>query len=106
MSQLRVYFNRAQAKSAGGPVYVDVYVQHSIPIDDIKGDAEWMLKEYNMGIFPKTLQVEATSQMGWLLFSTNSLDHDHLAKVLSEEIGVQIALRFKYVNTDKYESDK
>ena len=85
---------------------MDVYVQHSIPIDDIKGDAEWMLKEYNMGIFPKTLQVEATSQMGWLLFSTNSLDHDHLAKVLSEEIGVQIALRFKYVNTDKYESDK
>ena len=65
-----------------------------------------MLKENNMGIFPKTLQVEATSEMGWLLFSTNSLDHDHLAKVLTDEIGVQIALRFKYVNTDKYEADK
>lgn len=85
---------------------MDVYVQHSIPIDDIKCDAEWMLKENNMGIFPKTLQVESTSQRGWLLFSTNSLDHDLLATVLSDIIGVQIALRFKYVNTDKYEPDR
>ena len=106
MSQFRVYFSRAQAKSAGGAVYVDVNVQHSLPIGDIKGDAEWMLKENKMGIFNKTLQVEATTQMGWLLYSTNSLDHNLLAKVLSDEIGVQIALRFKYINTDKYEPDR
>ena len=106
MSQFRVYFSRAKAKSEGGAVYVDVHVQHSLLIDDIKDDTEWMLKENNMCIFNKTLQVESTTQMGWLLYSTNSLDHNLPAKVLSDEIGVQIALRFKYRNTDKYEPDK
>ena len=107
MSQLRVYFTRAQAKTAGGAVYVDVYVQHSVPIDDLKGDSEWFLKENKMGIFLKTLQVEATAQMGWLLYSTNTLDIKCLSEVLTDECrGIQIALRFKYINTDKYEPDR
>ena len=106
MSQFRVYFSRAKAKSEGGAVYVDVHVQHSLLIDDIKDDAEWMLKENNMGIFNKTPQVESTTQMEWLLYFNKSLDHNLLAKVLPDEIGVQIALRFKYINTDKYEPDK
>ena len=107
MSQLRVYLTRAQAKTKGGAVYVDVYVQHSVPMDDLKGDSEWFLKEHKMGIFLKTLQVEATSQMGWLLYSTNTLDIKCLSEVLTDECrGIQIALRFKYINTDKYEPDK
>ena len=107
MSQLRVYLTRTQAKTAGGAVYVDVYVQHSVPIDDLKGDSEWFLKEHKMGIFLKTLQVEATSQMGWLLYSTNTLDIKCLSEVLTDECrGIQIALQFKYINTDKYEPDR
>ena len=64
MSQSQVYFSRAKSKFAGGTVYVDTYVQHSIPIVDLKGDVEWMMKENKMGIFNKTLQVKSTSQMG------------------------------------------
>ena len=107
MSQLRTYFTRAQAKPNGGPVYVDVFVKHSLPIKDIKDDSEWFMKEHKMGVFFKTLQVEITSQMGWLLYSTKTLDIKQLAVVLTEECGgVQIALRFKYINTDKYEPDR
>lgn len=40
MSQFRLYFSIAQAKSASGAVYVDNFVQYSIPIDNFKGDAE------------------------------------------------------------------
>ena len=55
----------------------------------------------------KTLQVEATSQMGWLLYSTNTLDINRLSTVLTNECGgILIALRFKYINTDKYEPDR
>lgn len=107
VGQFRVYFSQDQAKSAGGAVYVDTYVQHIIPILEIKGDAEWMMKANKMGIFNKTLQVESTSQMGWLLYSTNTLDLDIISTVLTDECGgIQIALRFKYIDTDKYEPDR
>ena len=64
ISQFRVYFSWTQAKSAGSTVYVDTFIQHLIPILDLKGDVEWMVKENKMGIFNKTLQVEFTTQMG------------------------------------------
>ena len=52
MSQLRVYLTRAQAKFVGGgAVYVDVYVQHSLPIEGLTGDAEWFMKEKKIGVF-------------------------------------------------------
>ena len=36
--------------AGGGAVYVYAYVQHFIPINDLKGDSEWFLKEHKMGI--------------------------------------------------------
>lgn len=75
MSQFRMYVSRAQAKLTEGAVYVDAFVQHSIPIDDIKGNSEWILKENQMSVLNKTLQFESTMQMVWLHYSINSLDH-------------------------------
>ena len=75
-------------------------------MDDIKGDTEWFLRENKMGIYDKQLQVEATEQKGWLLYSTPSLDHDLLAEVIEKEIGVKVALRWKFINTDKYVDSK
>ena len=86
---------------------MDTNVQHLILIADLKDDAKWMIKENKKGIFNKILQVESTSQMGWLLYSMSTLDLTLLAKVLTDKCGgIQITLRFKYINTDKYESDR
>ena len=106
ISRLRTYFFRVQARSAGGKVYADVFIQHSLPIDDIKGDAEWFLKEKNMAIYKKQLQVEETSQLGWLLYSTQSIDIEVLAAAIEAEIGTKVALRWKYINSNKYIADK
>lgn len=105
ISKLKVYFTRARANTNGGRVYVDVQVQHSVPITDLKGDAEWFLEENNMAIYDKRLQVEATSQQGWLLYSTQSMDKDMLAEQIEQAIGVQVDLRWKFINTSKYISD-
>ena len=106
MSKFRVYFNRAQARSEGGKVYTDVFVQHTIPINDLKGDAEWFLKENNMNIYSKELQVEETAQKGWFLYSTRSMDPKILSNAIEKEIGVQVALRWKYINSSKYEPEQ
>ena len=102
---MRVYFFREQARSSGGRVFTDVFVHHSIPMDDLKGDLEWFLKENQMAIYKKQLQVEETSQQGWLLYSTQALDNEVLANAIEAEIEVKVALRWKYINSVKYLSD-
>ena len=102
MSKLRIYFARVQSRSSGGKIYADVFVQHSIPMDDLKADSEWFLKENQMAIYKKKLQVEATAQKGWLLYSTQSMDKDVLEEAIEAKIGTKVALRWKFVNSSKY----
>ena len=64
MSKMRIYFSQARVKSDGGIVNSDCYVQHSVPIIDLKEDAEWFLKQNKMGVYNKQLQVEAIEQKG------------------------------------------
>ena len=103
MSKMRVYLSRVQARSDGGKAYTDVFVQHTVPIHELKSDAEWFLQENGMGMFDKDLQVESVERKGWFLYSTPALDHKLLAEKITEEIGVPVALRWKYINTEKYE---
>lgn len=35
----------------GDALYIDTFVQHSIPIPDLKGDIKWMMKENKMDIY-------------------------------------------------------
>lgn len=103
MSKMRVYLSRAQARSDGGKINTDVYIQHTVPIADLRGDAEWFLKENNGGMYDRDLQVESIERKGWFLYSTQALDKKLLAEKIEEEIGVEVALRYKYINTEKYE---
>ena len=105
ISKIRTYFTRAQARSSGGKVFMDAFVQHTVPMDEIRGDSEWFLKENQMAIYIKQLQVESTIQKGWLLYSTQALDNEALATAIEEEIGVKVALRWKYINSIKYIED-
>ena len=105
MSKIRVYFTRAQVKTSGGKVYMDAFVQHTVPMKELRGDSEWFLEENKMAMYKKQLQVEETSQQGWLLYSTQALDNGALAAAIQEEIGVEIALRWKYINSINYVDD-
>ena len=67
MSKMRIYLSRAQARSDGGKVNADVYIQHSVPITDLRGDGEWFLKENNMVMYDRDLQVESIEREGWFL---------------------------------------
>ena len=59
MGKLRLYFSRVQANVKGGTTYTDIYVKHSIPMKEMKEDAEWFFKSNKMNIFDKSLQVES-----------------------------------------------
>jgi len=40
---------------------------------------------------------------GWLLYSTPALDARLLAEKIGDELGITMALWWKYINTTKYE---
>ena len=105
ISKLRVYFTRAQVKTIGGKVFMDVFVQHTIPMDEIRGDAEWFMEENQIAMYKKRLQVEETIQQGWLLYSTQTLDKEALAAAIEREIGAKVALRWKYINSINFVED-
>lgn len=60
----------------------------------------------DMNVFDKSFQVESIFQMGWLLYSFDSLDLTVLVAVIGNGVGSKVALRFKYIITAKYELDK
>ena len=106
VGNFRCYFNRIQIKSKGGPTYGDVLLQHSVPMTDLTYNVDWFFKEKGMRLFPKTIQAENISQMGWLLYSYGSLDTAVLAPIIAEQIGAKVGLRYKYINSEKYEIDR
>lgn len=55
-------------------MYTNIYVEHSIPMQDMKENMHWIFKPNKMNIIVKSLQIESISQMGWLLYSFGSLN--------------------------------
>ena len=99
------YFQRANPNEKGGKVYTDLYLAHSKPIAEIQGDLSWWLKKEKIDIFLKEIQSEATSRLGWLLFSFSGIHIKTLTDEISIMTGVTIAGRFKPILTDKWNPD-
>ena len=106
VGRFRDYFSRAQVRSQGGQSHMDINVQHSIPMQELISNVDWYFKDKGMRMFNKTIQAESITQMGWLLYSFNNLDTKALADAISCQIGIKVGLRYKYINTDKYEPDR
>ena len=97
------YFQRANPKEEGGKIYTDVYLSHTKPIEEIKGDLSWWLKKEHTDIWEKEIQAESTARLGWLLFSFSGLNIKALCAEISAIIGIEIAGRFKPILTDKWD---
>jgi hypothetical protein len=101
LSDIKNYFSRVFAKTEGGVCYTSVYIGHNkkfkVIIDDI---AHW-LKENRFGWFPRELQAENTLKLGWLLFSTRTMDAALLKDAIYKKNGVHVGLRWRMISTGK-----
>ena len=61
------------------------------------------LKQEGHGMFERMLQVEETTEIGWLLYSTWQMETDVLAQAIENTINIKIGLRWKQVNTSSNE---
>ena len=51
------------------------------------------------GLYYRGIQVPETACLGWLLFSTNEMNKQELARQLSEFVGTQVDLRWRVIYT-------
>ena len=73
ISKIRTYFTRAQVRLSGGKVFMDTFVQHTVPMDEIRRDSEWFLEENQMAMYIKQLQVESTIQKRMVIVFNTSI---------------------------------
>jgi len=80
------YFPGAKPRAKGGNVYMALLIGLSTPfITFIKKLSPWC-KEKKYGLWEASLQSEKPTLIGWLLFSTNTMDVLPLKEQISESI--------------------
>jgi hypothetical protein len=101
VDDLQKFFDRAYPRTKGGDIYVSVYLGHKKSFHIIHGELNWWLREMNFGFYLKALQVERTIGIGWLLFSTLTMDVDALAPAILAATSVDVGLRWGVINTGR-----
>jgi len=93
------YFLGTKPRVKGGNVYMALLIGLSTPfVTFIKKLSPWC-KDKKYGLWEASLQSEKPVSIGWLLFSTNTMDILPLKEQISESIqDIPVGLRWKMVN--------
>jgi hypothetical protein len=78
--------------------YPGIHIGHNHPLPDLREDMRMWLQDGKHGIYSKMLQVEDSSEIGWLLYSTKEMDAGALADEIEDLVGVKIGLRWKVID--------
>ena len=102
-SDLEKYFPRIFFKEEGFTWYSGARVIHSIQMKDLKKDMIRWMKQEGHGMFERMLQVENTTEIGWLVYSTWQMETDVLAQAIEDVINIPIGLRWKQISMSSRE---
>jgi len=93
------YFPQAKPRVSGGDTYTTVLLDFSVPFPKLmKQLSHWFLKK-RYGLWLASLQSEQPTSVGWLLFSTGSMDIELLKDAISDSIeNVPVGLRWRTIN--------
>jgi hypothetical protein len=92
----RFYPGRPQQDNT---LYVKVHFGHEEKFESISMDIKYWLMSGNHGFYHNMLQAESTETIGWLLYSTRSIDAGALAEDLYDKFEVQVGLRWMTIDT-------
>ena len=95
------YLNRLYLPRPGSSmnVYINVHIGHNHDFNDLREALQAWLTSSNHGLYYKMLQVEDSSEIGWLLYSTREMDAGALADEIADMIGINVGLRWKTIST-------
>jgi hypothetical protein len=97
---LKTYFSRLQSRNeTTGKVYSSIILAQHISFKAVMEKALSSLRNQNMGLYPKALDHERTSDVSWLLYSTRQQDEARLADLIPSNLGELIGLKWKQIRT-------
>ena len=97
---LKTYFGNfyTPKKDTKKMVYANIYLGYFIPLEELRGELLEWTKESGHGIYKKMLQVDNSTEAGWLLYSTKAMDAGALADEIKDLTGVAVGLRWKIID--------
>ena len=95
------YFNRAQPLSKGGYSYCTIFAGTSLTFEEIGDEMNWWLRQESHGWWERPVQAEKVATIGWLLYSTISMNTASLTPIIQDEIPFEIGLRYRSISGTK-----
>jgi hypothetical protein len=74
MGAFKTYFHQANPRPDGGFVYMRVWLGHDKSSTMFQEDLSWWTKQQQYGLYPRSVQAENISVVGWLLYSTRDIN--------------------------------
>jgi len=93
------YFPGAKPRLTGGDTYTSVLIGMSKPLPKVvKSLSAWM-RNKRFGLWKAYLQSERPTSLGWLLFSTQTMDIEVLKDAISDHLeNIPVGLRWKMIS--------
>jgi len=93
------YFPGAKPRLTGGDTYTSLLIGMSKPLPKVvKSLSAWM-RNKKFGLWKAYLQSERPTSLGWLLFSTQTMDIDMLKDAISDHLeNIPVGLRWKMIS--------
>jgi hypothetical protein len=100
MGAFKTYFHQAQPKVVGGYLYMRVWLGHDKPPKPLAEDLGWWLKNQQFGLYPRSVQAENITGIGWLLYSTKEVNCEALKAAIEKRLGdkFEIGCRYKMIS--------
>ena len=103
LSVMRVYATKLYTGKQNESIttYPNLYIGHSLSFAEIRRKLQQWLQDGNHGMYRNMLQVENSSEIGFLVYSCREMDAGALADEMEEKFGFSVGLRWKTINTGK-----
>ena len=97
ISTLKKYFPRLTPRAIGGEYFTTVRLGFSESLDGLLENNAWWFTEQKISLWPRPLQCEETTVLGWLLYSVREMDIKSLTTILSDSSGIDFGLRWRTI---------
>jgi hypothetical protein len=98
---IRPYLNKffiGRTPNSPFTTYPGIHIGHNKSLSDLREDMQMWIQDGDHGLYYKMLQVEDSTEIGWLLYSTKEMDAGALVDEISDLVGVKVGLRWKIID--------
>jgi hypothetical protein len=93
----RRYFNNLKELYEGGAQHVSVWLGGTMSLAELRINLQSWLTHTSAGLYDRTLQVENTSLVGFLLFSTGQTHVARLQEALTKQLGFPVECKWRQI---------